>query len=98
MKTMKGRSGQVMLYLMQKNQETWGGIWSRELTHNKRAEWLENVEKEVERVGKQREIVTTIGCVTKQLRKLPNWKAPHLDGLHGYWLKYMTTLWGEIAT
>ena len=75
----------------EESRNSWGGIWNREVAHNERSEWLENVEKEIEIFWKQREIVTTIDSMTKQLRKLPNWKVPGLDGVHGYWLKYITT-------
>ena len=68
------------------------------MTHNERTEGPDNVEEEIERVEKQREIVKTIDSKTKELRKLPNWKAPGLDGLNGFWLKCMTTIWGKIAT
>ena len=36
--------------------------------------------------------------IKKQLRKMPNWKNPGPDGMHGYWLKKFTALHEKIAT
>ena len=58
-----------MLYPMQKNQETFGVPDGAEGWTTMKVEWLENVEKEVERVGK---VVITIDSETKQLRKFPD--------------------------
>ena len=30
------------------------------------------------------------------LRKMPNWKAPGLDNIHGYWLKNLTPLHNKL--
>ena len=35
--------------------------------------------------------------VKKQLRKVPNWKAPGPDQVHGYWLKNFSSLHERIA-
>ena len=40
----------------------------------------------------QEEFQITLDKVTKQLRKVKNWKAPGHDAIHGYWLKYLTNI------
>ena len=35
--------------------------------------------------------------VTKQLKKIPNWKCPGPDGVQGYWLKNVTELHKRMA-
>ena len=30
--------------------------------------------------------------VSKQSRKIPNWKAPRRDGIQGFWIKKLTNL------
>ena len=32
-----------------------------------------------------------------QCRKMPNWKAPGLDGVQGFWIKYLTSCYQKIA-
>ena len=32
------------------------------------------------------------GMVSKQSRKIPNWKAPERDGVQGFWIKKLTNL------
>ena len=39
----------------------------------------------------------TSDMVTSQCRKLPNWKAPGMDGVQGFWLKKLRGLHGRIA-
>ena len=70
----------------------WSGIWGKDVLHNEGAEWLQGVEKEVERVVKQQEVLINVDMVTKQLKHIPNWKAPGPDGLQGYWLKHLTSV------
>ena len=36
--------------------------------------------------------------VTQQTRKVPNWKCPGPDGVHGYWLRNVSALRERKAT
>ena len=65
----------------------WRGIWSEEVYHNEKAEWLKEVERKLGTVEKQQNIKITPELIEKQAKKLPNWKAPGPDGLQGFWLK-----------
>ena len=55
--------------------------------HNDNARWLHGIENELSNIKRQEDIKMKLEKVRKQLRKMPNWKAPVLDGLHSYWLK-----------
>ena len=50
------------------------------------------VEKELECFTQQDNVNITKEDVSIHLRKIPNWKAPDPDGLHGFWLKKFTSL------
>jgi hypothetical protein len=39
--------------------------------------------------SKQEECFITLQDLRKQLKKTANWKAPGLDGLHGFWVKHL---------
>ena len=39
----------------------------------------------------------SIENVTNQCRKIPNWKAPGKDGVHGYWIKNLNSFHKRIT-
>ena len=58
----------------------WEGIWPQEVK-----------EKENERIRQKLPEITT-STVRNQLKRIPNWKAPGPDEVHGYWLKNFRAL------
>ena len=72
----------------------WGGIWDQPGEHNIQAEWLADVKDELKNAQQQEGFHID---VKKQLRKVPNWKAPGPDQVHGYWLKNFSSLHERIA-
>ena len=75
----------------------WEGIWCNPVTHNKQAAWLQDIkEKESERIRQRFPEITT-STVRNQLKRIPNWKAPGPDEVHGYWLKNFRTLHQRMA-
>ena len=42
-------------------------------------------------------VVIRVEKVTKQCRKMPNWKAPGKAGVQGYWIKNLNNLHERIA-
>ena len=56
-------------------------FWDSPVLYKEDAEWLKEVELELENVNIQENVKITKEGVTKQLRKIPNWKAPGLDGI-----------------
>ena len=57
--------------------------WDNAVPYEEDAEWLKEVELGLENVNKQENVEITKKHVTKQQRKMPNWKAPGLDGIQG---------------
>ena len=70
----------------------WGDIWRVEKEHNRSAEWLKELKKEIDCKMKRTQDTVRIDTekVRKQSRKLPNRKASGPDGVQGYWLKHFT--------
>ena len=55
------------------------------------AEWFKEVELELENVNTQEIVEITNEAIRMQLRKIPSWKAPGLDGIQGFWIKRFTS-------
>ena len=77
--------------------EFWSGIWGRPIAHNGNAEWIKTVKIELSDVEKQEPISITKENVVKQVKTLPNWKAPGTDGIQGYWIKHLKSLHDRIG-
>lgn len=75
----------------------WENIWNNPVSHNKHATWLREVKEEETGRIKQRFTEITTDTVRHQLKKMPNWKAPGPDEVHGYWLKNFKALHPRIA-
>ena len=75
----------------------WSFIWSIRKEHNQHAEWLKSCRKQFENVSSMEKVEISQEMVKMQCRKMPNWKAPGKDGVHGYWLKNFTSLHPRIA-
>ena len=74
----------------------WEG-WDNPVTHNKQAAWLQEIKaKENDRIKKRFPGITT-STVRNQLKRIPNWKAPGPDEVHGHWLKNFKALHQRMA-
>ena len=62
-------------------------IWDKPVQYKEDAKCLVKIEKELEVVKIQNNIVITKKDATKQVRKMPNWMSPGLDYIQGFWLK-----------
>ena len=62
-------------------------LWDNQVDHDRNAEWIIRVEKELECVTQQGNINITKENVSIHLGKMPNRKKPGPDELHGFWLK-----------
>ena len=85
------RQEQVMPHV-EESIKFWSELWDNPLDHSRNAERIMTVEKELESVTQLGNIDITKKDVSIHLRKMPNWKAPDPDGLHGFWLKKFTSL------
>ena len=75
----------------------WGGLWDQPGEHNRKAEWLADVKNELKNIQQQEGFQIDLKKVKKPLRKVPNWKAPGPDQVHGYWLKNFSSFHERIA-
>ena len=71
--------------------EFWSILWDNPVPYKEDAEWLKEVELELENVNIQEKVETTKEDVTMQLRNMSNWKATGLEGIQGFWLKRFTS-------
>ena len=74
----------------------WSGIWDNETEHNNEAEWLNEIKQGIGDLN-QENLKINKQDITKQCKKIPNWKAPGLDGVQGYWIKKITSCHQRIA-
>ena len=80
----------------EESRKFWSGIWSVKKEHNKKADWLSDLKKEMVKL-EQQNVVINEEKVKKQCRKMPNWKAPGHDGVQGFWIKRLDKIHGRIA-
>ena len=65
--------------------------------HNANADWFKELKQEGACYEKLTDLMISTEMVSKQTKKIPNWKCPGPDGVQGYWLKHLTTLHSRIA-
>ena len=65
----------------------WSSIWSERKVYNGQVDWLNDVEENLGTIRKPETLTVTEAMVEKQIKKIPNRKAPGPDGVHGYWFK-----------
>ncbi|XP_074000237.1 uncharacterized protein [Rhodnius prolixus] len=78
-------------------QEYWGNLWSAAGDYNRNAAWLRMLE--VERRPGQEMVFEgfTEEEIGNALRKCANWKAPGPDGIHNFWWKRFSAVYGRLA-
>ena len=69
----------------------------KSVKHNENAEWLKELERDLNNVEKQDNVKITAASLKKQLEKMASWKSPGPDDLHGYWLKNFTTVHARLV-
>ncbi len=72
----------------------WSDLWDKPTTHNKNAKWLSDLMRQ--QVKQQNDFLATDENLTRQLRKMPNWKATGPDQVHGFWIKNLKSLHNRI--
>ena len=94
---LRGENSQQEAPEAEPSKRLWEGIWSNPVSHNKQAKWLQKIKaEENERVRQIFPEITT-STIKNQLKRIPNWKAPGPDEVHGYWLKNFSALHQRIA-
>ena len=75
-----------------------GDIWNVGKEHNQEAEWQKDIKNEPGNDKHlQYRVVISVEKVTKQCRKMPNWKTSGKDDVQGYWIKNLSNLHERIA-
>ena len=73
-------------------QNYWGGLFGDKKMHNEKAEWIADEKKNMENVKEATWEDISPERMTKATKKLSNWKAPGLDLVQNFWLKYLHAL------
>ena len=76
----------------------WGNIWGVRKEHNREAEWLKDLKRERVNERPQERVSLIVEKIRKQCRKIPNWKAPGRDGVQGYWIKNLSSLYEHVSS
>ena len=61
------------------------------------ADWINNMKKELQGLEKKSWGGYTPRITKSNLRKVPNWKLPGYDGIHGFWFYKVTSIYDRLA-
>ena len=75
----------------------WSNIWSIEVEHEKNTEWINKTKQRHNNITRDADFQVNLEILKKQIKKVPNWKAPGPDQAQGYYLKNFTNLHRRIA-
>ena len=64
--------------------------------HNKKAEWINNMTREIEGLKEGPKTEIHIGLLKMTLKNI-NWKTPGHDGIHSFWFKKFTSIHDKVA-
>ena len=85
---MEGNKDETPIVLdAERSKAFWSLIWSESKVYNGQADWLNDIEENLGTIRKQETLTVTEAMVEKEIKKIPNWKAPGPDGVHDYWFK-----------
>ena len=65
--------------------------------HNENAEWIKNITRELEGLEEGTKTEIHIDLPKTTLERIPNWKTPGHDGIHGFWFRKFTSIHGRLA-
>ena len=73
----------------------WTKIWQKK--HNERTEWVNNITRELEGLEEGPKAEIHIDLLKMTLKRIPNWKTPGHDRMHGFWFKKFTSIHDRLA-
>ena len=65
--------------------------------HNKNAEWINTITRELEGPEEGPKTEIHIDLLKTTLKGISRWKTPGHDGIHGFWFKKFTSIYGRLA-
>ena len=72
--------------MAEESKQFWGNIWSQSTDQKKDLKWLQDLRSKVN-VKKQEKINIITGSLKKILGRMPTWKSPGPDLVHGFLVK-----------
>ena len=78
-------------------EQFWKGIWEREASHNRDAQWLVDLREDHSKQPEQNPVTITVTDIQERVSDMKNWKAPGPDMIQAYWLKKLTALHERLA-
>ena len=70
-------------------------VWTKK--HNEKAEWINNMTRELETLEEGPKVEILIELLKKTLKKISNWKTPGHDGIHGFCFMKFTSIHDRLA-
>mgnify|MGYP007065339753 CR=1 FL=1 len=89
--------GEQVVPNAEESREFWGQLWDRPGQHNKDARWLTSQKEEGQGVPQQANVEITPDILKALIKRMPNWKSPGPDEVHGFWIKNLTSLHTRIT-
>ncbi|XP_044766184.1 uncharacterized protein LOC123322306 [Coccinella septempunctata] len=67
--------------------EYWSKVWSQSTSHNENAVWIKTEEEEQRDPREMDAVNITEEHIRITVKRMKNWTAPGVDGIHNYWWK-----------
>ncbi|XP_044745138.1 uncharacterized protein LOC123307002 [Coccinella septempunctata] len=67
--------------------EYWSKVWSRSTSHNENAAWIKAEEEQQSDLQEMDAVHITEENICVTVKRMKNWTAPGVDGIHNYWWK-----------
>ena len=70
----------------------WASIWEQNKKHNEKSTWIKQQEEQYKNVPNQNWCDISITETVTAIKKTSNWKAPGIDKISNFWIKYLTSI------
>ena len=82
---------------MQKKPNDFGLKYGDKRKHNEKAEWINNIERKLQRLEEGLKAEIHIDLLKTTLKRYQIEKTPGYDGIHGFWFKKFTSIHDRLA-
>ena len=65
--------------------------------HNENAEWINYITRKLDGLEEGPKMEIHVDLLKTTLKRISNWKVSGHDGIHGFWFKKFTSLYGRLA-